>query len=86
MLNFLTLLLIVIGVRYLGKRLIHPAMPPGRLKPMAAALVGAFVLSNLLPFGPQIAGTNPLTAALGAALAFLTLGLAPFLRILVKKP
>ena len=88
-LGFLLLLFLAIAVTVLGHRLIPVVMPSGRLKTVAAGLLGGLlgqlIGTTLLPWGLRLWGVNLLLACLGTVLAVLLGGLVPFLKILLGR-
>lgn len=85
--GFFLVLIIAILVRWLGTRLAPLLMPGGRLKTIAVGWVGGFAASWLndaiWQFGPQVAGINPVAAAIGCSLFMLGLGIAPFVKLML---
>ena len=83
------LLAIAILLRFIGNRLIPVVMPTGRLKTIALGWAGGFlgswVDSPCWQFGPEVAGVNLLTAAVGCALFIALFGIYPFMKILLGK-
>jgi uncharacterized membrane protein YeaQ/YmgE (transglycosylase-associated protein family) len=83
--TLLILLVIVLALRYAGRRLVPLAMPQSFLKTVAVGLVGGAMGTLLLELGPRLWGVNLASATMGAALAILLLGTLPFLRILLGR-
>lgn len=88
-LNIFLLLLIAIGVRLLGRKLLPLLMPPGRLKPVllawAGAAAGSLLEKALWPGGPALGWLHPAGAAVGALLLLVAMGLVPFFKVLMGR-
>lgn len=87
--GFLILLAIAIVVRILGRRLVPLVVPSSRLKTVGlgflGGLLGSLLANTCWKIGPEVSGVYLLPALLGAALAVLLGGLAPFLKIMLAK-
>ncbi|GAH58115.1 unnamed protein product, partial [marine sediment metagenome] len=75
--------------RLIGNKLIPLVIPTGRLRTIALGWAGGF-LGSLIDsifwqFGPEIAGINLLAAVIGCTLFIFSLGIAPFIKILLGK-
>ena len=87
--GFFILLAIAILLRLIGNKLIPLVIPTGRLRTIALGWAGGF-LGSLIDsifwqFGPEVAGINLLAAVIGCVLFILSLGIAPFIKILLGK-
>ena len=76
-------------LRLTGNKLIPLVMPTRRLRTITLGWVGGFVGSwvdnALWQLGPEVAGINLMAAVIGCALSILSLGIAPFIKILLRK-
>ncbi len=87
--GFLLLIAIVIGLRWLGGRLLPLIMPSSRLASLGLGIVGGLgghLVGGLLWFeAPRVGGLHIPLTMVGAAVFIVLLGLTPFLRILLGK-
>ncbi len=87
--GFFILLAMAILLRLIGNKLIPLVIPTGRLRTTALGWAGGF-LGSLIDsifwqFGPEVAGINLLAAVIGCAFFIFSLGIAPFIKILLGK-
>jgi len=86
----LILLAIALVVRYMGNRLLPLAMPKGKLKTIAAGLLGAFLghlVTRQYHLGDWavVSQTNLIGAAAGALFFLFALGLIPFFKVFMRR-
>ena len=89
-LGLLLLVAIAISIRYIGKKLAPVVIPSGRLKAIAACLIGGFIGSLIfrlchLGDATVVAEVNLIGAILGAVALLLLVGIYPFVKTFLGK-